>query len=127
MPHPTRIADDVFESARIEGERDGRSTAEQVNHWARIGREVSIHESAARSRVEATLAGKLSADDLDDAEARVYNAELRVAIRERLSTIDFTATLAQRGIVTVSLDDEGRMVEHHPDGTQRIVAEARTK
>ena len=83
-----------------------------------------MHETAARSRVEAALAGKLSVDDLSPAEGRVFNAELRVAIRERLRNVDFTAELGARGIVTVALDDDGRMVEYHPDGTQRIISDA---
>lgn len=123
MPHPTRIADDVFESAKLAGEQDGRSTAEQINHWARIGREVSVHATAARSRVEAALAGRLSVEALTSEEGEVFDAEIRVAIADRLNTIDFSAALADRGVVTVALDEDGRMVEYHPDGTERIVAE----
>ncbi|MET9326951.1 hypothetical protein [Tsukamurella sp. NPDC003166] len=123
MPHPTRIADDVYESARAVSAQEGRSTAEQINHWARVGREFSIHETAARSRVEAALAGMLAVDELDAAESKVYNAEVRVGIRDRLRNVDFGAVLAGRGIVTVALDDEGRLVEYHPDGSERIVAE----
>lgn len=121
MPHPTRIADDVFEDARVEAAAEGRSIAEQINYWARIGRNVSAHHTTARSRVEAALAGTLSPDALDEPESRAYNAELKVAIREKLGEIDFGAVLAERGIVTVALDDEGRMVEYHPDGTERII------
>jgi len=123
MPHPTRIADDVYESARTTSERDGRSTAEQINHWARVGREVSIHETAARSRVEAALAGKLPVETLSPTEGAVFDAEIRVAIADRLKAIDFSAVLAARGVVTVALDEQGRMVEYHPDGTERIVSE----
>ncbi|BDH57956.1 ParD-like family protein [Tsukamurella sp. PLM1] len=124
MPHPTRIADDVYESAQAVSAQEGRSTAEQINHWARLGREFSIHETAARSRVEAALAGTLAVDELDAAESRVYDAEVRAGIRERLQNVDFGSALAQRGIVTVALDDAGRMVEYYPDGSERIIAEA---
>ncbi|TWS18309.1 hypothetical protein FK529_16200 [Tsukamurella asaccharolytica] len=127
MPHPTRIADDVFESARTEAEREGRSVAEQVNHWARVGREVSIHDTAARRRVEAALAGTGSIDDLDAEESRVFNAEVRVRIRERLRDVDFSEALAARGIVTVSLDEQARMIERHPDGSTRMLSEEPAK
>jgi hypothetical protein len=124
MPHPTRIADDVFEDARVEAAAEGRSIAEQINYWARVGRNVSAHHTTARSRVEAALAGTLSPDALDEAESRAFNAELKVGIRESLGEIDFGAVLAERGVVTVALDDDGRMVEYHPDGTQRLIEDA---
>ncbi|CAM3127689.1 TA system antitoxin ParD family protein [Tsukamurella hominis] len=124
MPHPTRIADDVFEDARVEAAAEGRSIAEQINYWARVGRNVSAHHTTARSRVEAALAGTLSPDALDEAESRAFNAELKVGIRESLAEIDFGAVLAERGIVTVALDDDGRMVEYHPDGTERLIEDA---
>ena len=121
MPHPTRIADDVYESAQAVSAQEGRSTAEQINHWARLGREVTIHESASRSRVEAALAGRLAIDELDRAEGRVYDAETQVALEDRLRAVDLSVALHKQGLVTVAVDDEGRLVEYRPDGTEILL------
>ena len=42
---PTRIDDDVFESARHFGATMSRSASQQVTHWARIGRELEAGAS----------------------------------------------------------------------------------
>lgn len=122
MPHPTRIADDVFEAARAEAAREGRSITEQVNHWARIGREISIHDSVGRRRIDAALNGALPVDDLSRTEARVLNSEVQATIEESLRNTDLGAELASEGIATVALDQEGRLVEYHPNGTERILS-----
>jgi hypothetical protein len=38
--HSLRVSQSLFVSARAEGELLSRSTAQQVEHWARIGRQV---------------------------------------------------------------------------------------
>ena len=55
----TRVAVDLLASAAAEGRRESRSAKQQLDHWARVGRSVSMHQTAARRRVEAALAGEL--------------------------------------------------------------------
>ena len=55
---PTRVAVDLFDSAAAEGRRESRSAKQQLDHWARVGRSVSMHQTAARRRVEAALAAR---------------------------------------------------------------------
>jgi len=38
----TRIAADLMDSAAAEGARQSRSAKQQLDHWARVGRAVSI-------------------------------------------------------------------------------------
>ena len=47
----TRIAADLMDSAAAEGARQSRSAKQQLDHWARVGRAVSSHNSAARRKV----------------------------------------------------------------------------
>ena len=47
---PTRVAADLFESAAVEGARQSRSAKQQLDHWARVGRAVSMTHTAARRR-----------------------------------------------------------------------------
>jgi hypothetical protein len=37
---PTRIDEDLFAAAREAAARNSRSAAKQINHWARLGREL---------------------------------------------------------------------------------------
>jgi hypothetical protein len=113
----TRFAADLVDAAAVEGARNSRSTKQQLDHWARVGRTVSTHHSTARRRVEAALDGTLTLSDLNPEERRVTNAEADAAIAERLRTVDYGAVLAAEGVSTVALNDEGRLVRYDPDGT----------
>lgn len=117
----TRFAADLVDSATAEGARQSRSAKQQLDHWARVGRAVSAHGSASRRRVEAALAGEMVTAELDDAEVVVFNAEVAAAVDERLSVTDYGRVLAARGVTTVALDDDGNIVEHHPDGATTVL------
>src|ERR1700712_340282 len=114
---PTRMAADLLESAAAEGARQSRSAKQQLDHWARVGRAVSMTESAARRRVEAALAGKVAERDLSPEERAVFSAELDASISEAGRTLRFGEVLAARGVTTVALDDKGALIRYHPDGT----------
>lgn len=115
--HPTRVAADIAESAARVGRLESRSAAQQIDHWARLGRNISMHQTAARRRVEAALAGELALAELTAEERLVVHAELDVAVAERAQSTSFGAMLAGEGIDTVVLDDDGNLVTLHPDGT----------
>ena len=113
----TRFAADLVDAAAVEGARHSRSTKQQLDHWARVGRTVSTHHSTARRRVEAALQGTLALTDLTPEERLVTNAETDAAVAERLRTVHYGDVLAGEGVVTVALDDDGRLVRYAPDGT----------
>lgn len=115
---PTRVAVDLLESAAVEGVRQSRSAKQQLDHWARVGRAVSMRETASRMRIEAVLGATMTLAQLTTEERVVANAELDASIQERARSISFGARLAAQGITTVSLDDDGNLIEHRPDGTR---------
>jgi hypothetical protein len=120
---PTRVAADLMESAAVEGARQSRSAKQQLDHWARVGRAVSATQSAARQRVEAALAGTLPLSELTVEEGITFNAEVGARLQGRLRTTDLGAVLrASTGIATVAIDDDGRLIEHRPDGTSAPLA-----
>jgi hypothetical protein len=118
VTRPTRIAADLFEAAAQVAQRESRSATQQLDHWARVGRNVSMHETAARRRVEAALAGDLALSELSADERVVANAELDVAIADHAQAASYGDVLAAEGITTVALDDDGNLVAFHPDGTR---------
>ncbi|OCB27854.1 hypothetical protein A5675_09760 [Mycobacterium malmoense] len=117
----TRVAADLVDSAAAEGARQSRSAKQQLDHWARVGRAVSSHQTASRRRIEAALAGDLDTNQLSDDEGLVFNAEISAAIEESLATANYGDLLSARGITTVALNDDGEIVEYRPDGTTSVV------
>ena len=118
---PTRMAVDLIESAAVEGARQSRSAKQQLDHWARVGRTVSMHETAARGRIEAVLAGTMPLSDLTPQEQAFANAEIDASVQARARSMSFGQVLAAEGVTTVALDAEGRLVEHRPDGSTSVL------
>jgi len=117
----TRVAADLMESATAEGARQSRSAKQQLDHWARVGRAVSSHQTASRHRVEAAMAGELDLDDLTSEEGVVFNAEISAAIEESLAGTNYGDVLSARGITLVALDDDGELIEYWPDGSSSVI------
>ena len=121
----TRFAADLLDSAAAEGARQSRSAKQQLDHWARVGREVSSRHTAARMRVEEALAGDLELRELSVEEGVVFNAEVAAAIQENLAESNYGDALAKRGITTVALSESGEIVEHRPDGSSVVLTTRR--
>ncbi|AOW95005.1 hypothetical protein BFN03_14235 [Rhodococcus sp. WMMA185] len=117
----TRIASELVDAAAAEGKREHRSARQQLEHWARVGREVSNQRQIARRRVEAALAGRMPLRALSAEEGAVFNAEIAATLEESLATGNHVADRAAQGRATVSLDEQGRVVKHLPDGTQILL------
>ena len=66
---------------------------------------------------EAALTGDLGLHELSIEEGAVFNAEIAAAVQERLAGTHYRALLAERGVTTVAVDENGEIVEHRPDGS----------
>lgn len=118
---PTRVSVDLLESAAVEGARQSRSAKQQLDHWARVGRAVSMHGTVARRRVEAALVGTTQMSDLSADERKVVNAELDASIQEHAQGVSYGDLLAASGVTTVALDDDGNLIEYRPDGSTTTI------
>lgn len=118
---PTRIARDLLDAAAAEGRIESRSAKQQLDHWARLGRSVSLQHSASRRRIDAVLAGTLPMTALRPDERAIVNAELDAAITASAQQIDLAGVLAGQAITTVALDDRGALVQYNPDGTSVVL------
>jgi hypothetical protein len=115
----TRFDVELFEAAAAEGRREHRSARQQLEHWTRLGREFSAHETGARRRIAAAVRGEMPLSDLATEERFVANVELDVAIRERAATTSFGQSLLKAGMTAVALDDNGVLTQFDPDGASR--------
>ena len=78
----TRFDVELFEAAADEGRRNHRSTRQPLEHWTRLGRQISAHETAARRRIVAAKGGEIPLSEL--------------ATEEPLPTWDWTSPLGSR-------------------------------
>ncbi|MCF8603063.1 ParD-like family protein [Gordonia sp. HY442] len=113
----TRFSAELFESAQAVGEVENRSARQQLEYWAKIGRSFTARSSASRSRVEASLAGKLERQALTDDEAVAFDAEFPARIAESLAVTDVPAERSAAGFSSVYIDDDGQLVQLGADGS----------
>jgi len=113
----TRLPVDLIEAAEAEGREERRSAAKQLEHWARFGMFFDRQTTASRRRIQRAVAGEASLGELDDDERIVANAAINAAISAAANELSFADRLAARGVTTVVMDDEGKMVRRYPDGS----------
>lgn len=110
---PARIDGELFEAAKSAGAVHSRSAAQQLNHWARLGRELEASGALTTSDIERVLAGELSYDALGESDRSAVRAEWR----ERIDTLIRKANLAvefnEAGETWSELDDDGNIVTHN--------------
>ena len=107
---PIRLDAEIASAARKTAPRMSRSVAEQVSHWARIGRELERSPDVSVAQIQQVLEGQGSYDALP----RKEQAVVRAAWAERLNTLRgqlrLDVTFASSGHRYAELDDRGRIV-----------------
>ena len=111
---PTRIDDDLYASAKIVGPLMSRSAAQQIAHWARIGREIEAAGSVSLRAVAEVLAARRKYDDLTAEEQAVVRAEWAERMTARREGLDLAREFTEQGVAYVELDDEGNVVRREP-------------
>lgn len=118
---PTRVAADVAATAASVASSENRTATEQINYWARIGMQVERAASVDNRRVLAVVVGEAQFSTLSPEERTVAHGMIDARIAERVSNQSFGAEVRAAGQVTVSLDDEGNLIEIAPDGSRRTL------
>lgn len=109
---PTRIDDELYASAKIVGSLMSRSAAQQIAHWARIGREIEGAHGVSARAIATVLAGRRDYDALTAEEQAVVRAEWAERMDARRDELDLAAEFAAGGRSYVELGDDGRVVRH---------------
>jgi hypothetical protein len=117
----TRLPVDLLDAAEAEGLEEHRSMSKQLEHWARFGMYFDRQTSSASRRIKRAIAGEDSLGDLEADERAVANAMIDASISTAANEVSFAQRLAARGVTTVVMDDEGRMVRRHPDGSSTVL------
>ena len=93
-----------------------RSAAQQIAHWARIGRELEAAGSISSRDIARVLAGSGDYDSLNAREQAVVRAEWVERISARLADLDLERDFTEQDVSYVELDD-GHVVRRRPGTT----------
>ena len=107
---PTRIDRELFESAKSVGAVENRSAAQQIDYWARVGRQLVASPGMSVGTVQRVLAGKVDYDSLYEPEQSVVRTLWDEQINQRLSELDFASEFTQRRRAWSEADDAGDVV-----------------
>ncbi len=111
---PTRVDLDLFEAAKTAGDAMSRSAAQQLTHWARIGRELEASASTRLRDVQRVLSGAMSYDSLAEHDQAVVRAAWEEETATRREKLDLSAEFIRSGQPWAELDDQGAVVEQRP-------------
>lgn len=111
---PTRIDGELFAAAKAAGEVHSRSAAQQLDHWARIGRQLEASPAITHDAIERVLAGTLPCDAVAEPEQALVRTAWDEQIAARISELDFAEEFAASGSGWVEADADGNVVERQP-------------
>ena len=109
---PLRIGDDLLSSARVAAESTGRSAAQQIGYWAKLGRELERSGSVSVREVAEVLAGARAYDDLDPKAQAAVRAEWSERIDAALAALDLATEFTAEGRSWVELAPDGTTIRH---------------
>lgn len=118
---PTRVTADVAAAATSVAHAENRTTTEQINYWLRIGMQVERSASTENRQILAVATGDAQFATLNPQEREVAHAVIDARIAQRAAAVRLGATVRRSGQTTVSIDDDGHLVELTPDGTRRLL------
>jgi len=107
---PTRVDQGLFEAAKAAGALYSRSAAQQLAHWARLGREMEASPSVTQDAIARVLAGQALYDDLPDPAQAVVRVEWDDRVGATLAELDFTESLHAAGKPWPEADEDGNLV-----------------
>ncbi|MBR21236.1 MAG: hypothetical protein CMF57_02135 [Leifsonia sp.] len=107
---PTRVDGDLFDAAKSVGAIASRSAAQQISHWARIGRELEASPATSLRDIQRVLAGETDYDSLGERGQAVVRASWDEQMADRRESLDLAAEFAQAGRPWSEADERGGAV-----------------
>ena len=111
---PARVDDELYRSAQLVGDTMSRSAAQQITHWARIGRALEASPDVSTAHIAEVLTGDRDSDMLDADEQALVRAMWAERFGRLHQQLDLAATFAAEGHAYAELDDEGNIVTVDP-------------
>ncbi|HEY9566143.1 MAG TPA: hypothetical protein VIR30_20475 [Nocardioides sp.] len=111
---PTRIDGELFAAAKSCGVLNSRSAAQQIDHWARIGRELESSANLSHRDIQAVLAGDGSYDRLQEREQAIVRATWDEQIAQRIGSVNLAEKFRASGAGYAEADEHGNLIVHEP-------------
>lgn len=111
---PVRLDAEITDAARLVAERMSRSVAQQVSHWARIGRELERARDVSADDIRRVLEGELGYDAVSAKEQAVVRAVWSGRIDRLRSGLRLDRDYAARGYRYAELDERGEVAVREP-------------
>ena len=109
---PLRVGDDLLASAKLAADATGRSAAQQIGYWAKLGRELERSGSVSVRELAEVLAGSRSYDDLDPKAQATVRAEWDARIEARRAALNLAEQFTAEGRSWVEAGPEGTIIRH---------------
>lgn len=106
---PIRLDRELAAAARDAAQTMSRSVAEQVSHWARLGRELERSPAVSVAQVQAVLRGDVAYDALNAQEQAVVRTAWDESISATLGQLNLADTFAGVGHHYAELDEQGHI------------------
>lgn len=110
---PTRIDDDVYADARATAAVMSRSVAQQVSHWARLGRALEVGGIATDDAAK-VLDGSRAYDEISGPAQAMVRTAWAEQIDAAIDDLDLPGEFAADGRGWVEADADGNVIEHPP-------------
>jgi hypothetical protein len=107
---PMRVDGDLFDAAKSIGAVASRSAAQQLSHWARIGRELEASPGLSVRDIERVLAGDKQYDALGERDQAVVRANWDEQIAARIATLNLSEEFTRAGRSWTEADDHGGVI-----------------
>ena len=104
---PVRIDGELFEAARASGAAFSRSAAQQLTHWARLGRELEASPEVSSRDVARVLARKQPYDSLTDPEQAIVRAAWDERIDQAHADLDLASEFRAAADTWSEADPDG--------------------
>lgn len=122
---PVRLEAEITEAARGEATRMSRSVAQQVSHWARIGRELERSREVSADDIRRVLDGHADYDTLSAKEQAVVRAVWSGRIESLRTGLRLDKIFRDSGHRYAELDENGEIVVREPPMKKPAAAEPR--
>jgi uncharacterized caspase-like protein len=105
-----KISEDLVEAARREAKLSSRSTTQQIEYWARVGRIIERAGVVDSRRLRTALAAELPFDELTHEERAVVLAQLEADVVKPAGDLALRDRLVAEGSRASELDPSGKIV-----------------
>lgn len=111
---PVRLEAGITDAARDEAARMSRSVAQQVSHWARIGRELERSRDVSAADIRRVLDGAADYDALSSREQAVVRAVWSDRIDALRAGLRLSSEYRDSGYRYAELDERGEVLVREP-------------